>query len=148
MDRVSGGEFIIRRIPPGLPDFDTTKESVNGKRATSATLGLRDSESGLSCSRINITKPLDLLEQAGKTVQDGWMVCIWKVSDIPDDLEVVVTPSEPPELDPGHCEIRAKPGKKYDQKAASKLSKKSRILTAAEIEDPELTGPSTDSDAS
>ena len=134
MERVSGDEFVIRRIPPGKPDFDTTKDSENGKRATSATLGLRDNESGLSCSRLKLTTPIALLEQAGKTIQDGWMISVWKVSQLPEELEVVVTPSDPPELDPGHCEIRAKQGKKYDQKAASKLARKSRILTPEEME--------------
>lgn len=134
MERVSSEEFIIRRIPAGKPGFDTTIETASGKRASSATLGLRDNETGLSCSRLSITAPTDLLKQAGKTLQDDWMICVWKVSDLPDELEVVITPSVPKELDPGHCEIRAKQGKKYDQKAASKLARKSRILTPEEME--------------
>lgn len=63
------------------------------------------------------------------------MVCIWRVGDLPDDLEAISTPSNPPELDPGHCEIRAKAGKIYDQRLASKLARNSRILTKQEIQE-------------
>lgn len=129
MDEVDGEEYIIRRIPPGRPGQDTVLPP-HGERATSATLMLmlRGNETGLSCSRKLITSPEALLAQIGKSVEDGWSVCIWRVSDIPDDLHVVVTPSVPPELDPGHCEIRPKPGKTFSKKLASKLARKSAIV--------------------
>ncbi|MCA9126870.1 MAG: hypothetical protein KDB22_07290 [Planctomycetales bacterium] len=132
MDEVDGEEYIIRRIPPGRPGQDTVLPP-HGERATSATLMLRVNEIGLSCSRKLITSPEQLLAQIGKSTEDGWSVCTWKVSDIPDDLQVVVTPSEPPELDPGHCVIRPKPGKSFTKKLASKLAKKSTIVLRGDI---------------
>jgi hypothetical protein len=131
MDEVDGAEYIIRRIPPGTPGQDTVLPPA-GERATSATLMLREGEIGLSCSRLSVTSPKELLAQIDKSTADGWSVCIWKVSELPEDLYVVITPSAPPDLDPGHCEIRAKPGKNFSKKLASKLAKKSRILLAGD----------------
>ncbi len=127
MDGVDGNEYIIRRIPPGRPGQDTVLPPA-GERATSATLMLREGEDGLSCSRLSITSPEDLLAQIDKSTDEGWSVCVWKVSELPEGLQVVVTPSDPPELDPGHCEIRPKRGRVFSKKLASKLAKKSKIL--------------------
>ena len=135
MDVVSIDEFIIRRIPPGKPDFDTVVSCGDYDRPTSATLGLRRGEYGLSCSRLAITSPAQLLAQQNCLLADGWRVCIWKVADLPAELEVIVTPSDPPGLDQGHCEIRAKSGFVYNGKLASKLAKKARILKPDEMAD-------------
>ena len=129
---VHGDEFIIRRIPPGKPGQDTVLPP-NGERATSATLMLREGEIGLSCSRLSITSPEELLAQIDKSADEGWSVCEWKVSELPEDLHVVVTPSDPPELDLGHCEIRAKPGNVYSRKLASKLAKVRKILLRGDL---------------
>jgi hypothetical protein len=132
MDEVDGDEFIIRRIPPGRPGQDTVLPPA-GERATSATLMLREGEEGLSCSRLSITSPEKLLAQIDKSTKEGWSVCVWKVSELPEDLCVVVIPSDPPELDLGHCEIRPKPGIVFSRKLASKLAKVSKILLRGDV---------------
>lgn len=110
-----------------------TRKSETRMRATSAALFLREGERGLSCSQLAITSPKQLLAQVDASVSDGWEVAIWKVDDIPADyFEVVETPSNPPELDPGHCEIR--PTTLFSQKLQSKLAKTSTILTHEEID--------------
>ena len=130
-ERVDGEEFIIRRIPPGNPGFDTTMFDENGKeRATSATLGLRPGEAGLSCSRFKITTPSALLAQIGVSLDDGWKVCCWKVCELPVGVEVLIVPTDPPELEPGHCEIRPLTGKNYNN---TKIAKASRVLSSDEV---------------
>ena len=134
MDEVPASEFIIRRIPPSQPesslDFVVRKDN-NRARATSASLGIRAGELGLSCSRLELTSPKMLLGQL-KFSPVGWNVAIWKVSEIPMGLVVVITPSDPPDLDPGHCEIRGAPI--YNKSLQSKLAKSSTILTEAEVD--------------
>ena len=135
MEPVSGDEFIIRRVPPPRPNMDfITKKSDSMWRATSAALHRRELELGLSCSRLSKTSPKQLLAQVNASHRDGWEVCIWKVSDIPDGLTVVITPSDPPDLDPGHCEIRSKD---FNDRLRSKLARLSTVLTHAEIESME-----------
>lgn len=51
--------------------------------------------------------------------------------DIPEGLSVVITPSQPPDLDPGHCEIRSKD---FSDKLRSKLARASTVLTESEID--------------
>ena len=128
-ETVSPEAFIIRRIPPSN-EIDTVAKLDDGSlRPTSATLSLRAGEAGLSCSQAAITSPEQLLKQIGKTGADGWMVAKWLVSDVPKELEVVVTPSDPPALDPGHCEIRRIDGLKISKKQSSQLAKAGRILS-------------------
>lgn len=127
-DRLGETEVIIRRIPPS-EKMETVKQTNDGGlRPTSATLYLRDGETGLSCSRLSITSPVELLRQIDESTASGWSVAMWVVKDIPRDLEVVITPSDPPSLDLGHCEIRPKPGVKFSDKLASKLARKGRIV--------------------
>ncbi len=95
MSDIDDNEVIIRRIPPGKPGQDTVMP--DGSRVTSATLMLKAGEQGLSCSRLSITSPEQLLSQIGKSISDGWSVCGWKVAELPADLHVVITPSNPPE---------------------------------------------------
>ena len=134
MERVSGDAFIIRRVSPPRPDMDfVTRKSESRMRATSAALFLREGEKGLSCSQLAITSPRQLLAQIDASLADGWEVAIWKVAEISAEyFEVIKTPSNPPELDPGHCEIRAT--STFSQKLVSKLAKASTILTQKEIE--------------
>lgn len=132
MERVGGEEYIIRRIPPSRPNMDfIAKKSETRSRATSAALYRREGELGLSCSRLLITSPAELLAQVNASHRDGWGVCIWKVSEIPDGLSVVIVPCNPPDLDPGHCEIRSTD---FTDRLKSKLAKASTVLTPKEIE--------------
>lgn len=135
MEEVPPIEFIIRRIPPSQPEasLDFVVSKNNGRfRATSGSLGVRSGKLGLSCSRLKVTSPKMLLAQLSNCNPAGWSVAIWKVSSIPAGLVVVVTPSDPPELDLGHCEIRGKPI--YSRALQSKLAKSSTILTETEID--------------
>lgn len=131
---VSDDDRIIRRILPS-GDIETTIVRPDGSHTpTSATLGLRHGELGLSCSLRRITSPQELLRQIGASVDDGWTVAEWRVGDLPADLEVVVTPSVPPDLDPGHCEIRPRAGKTFSKRLQSKLAKQGRVLDPSEFE--------------
>lgn len=135
MTLVSGEEYIIRRVPPSTGKMTYSKgksDSPNArKRATSASLNRRPLELGLSCSRLIITSPSQLLAQIDLSIKDGWEVCVWKVNDLPEGLSVVITPSVPQELDPGHCEIRS-PG--FSERLKSKLAQASTILTDNQVE--------------
>ena len=132
MELVSGDEYVIRRIPPPRPNMNFIAAKSDSRfRATSAALYRREGELGLSCSRLSITSPAQLLAQVDALIHDGWEVCIWKVCDIPAGLSVVITPSDPPDLDPGHCEIRSP---EFNDRLKSKLARASTILTHKEIE--------------
>ena len=133
MELVSDEEYIIRRVPPPKPNLDfIVKKSDSRFRATSASLHRRPGEMGLSCSRLSKTSPKQLLAQINVSSRDGWEVCFWKVGDIPEGLMVVITPSQPPDSDPGHCEIRSKD---FTKKLVSKLAGASTILTEPEIDE-------------
>lgn len=134
-EEISNDEFIIRRIPPSRPEIQldyVTMKDGDRKRATSMALSLRTGENGLSCSRLTKTSPKQLLAQVGVSTSDGWTVAIWKISELPIGLKVVITPSTPPDLDPGHCEIR--PIDTYTRKIQSNLAKASTILSVEDIE--------------
>lgn len=134
-EEIRNDEFIIRRIPPSKPDLQldyVTNKDEHRKRATSAAVALRPGERGLSCSRLQITSPKQLLAQVGVSIAAGWNVAVWKISELPKGLNVVLTPSEPAEMDPGHCEIR--PIGDYTRAIQSKLAKASTILFTEEIE--------------
>lgn len=119
---------IIRRVPPsGNMDFVVTRKD-GSLRPTSAALFVREGEVGLSCSRSDVTTPESLLAQIEKSADVGWMVAVWKVKDLPEGLEVIDTPSDPPGLDPGHCEIRVKEGHRFTPKLRSKLAKAGAIV--------------------
>ena len=134
-EEIRSDEFIIRRIPPSKPQIqlDFIKPIDDRRyRATSIALALRQGETGLSCSRLRITSPKQLLAQDGVTITDGWTVAIWRVDELPTGLQVVATPSKPAELDLGHCEIR--PIDRYTKALQSKLAGASVILSAEEID--------------
>lgn len=134
MELVSKEEYIIRRIPPSSDKMTYSKAKANSlnarTRATSAALFRRPGELGLSCSRLSITSPIQLLSQVKLSHMDGWEVCVWRVSELPDGVTVIITPSVPPELDPGHCEIRSPD---FSKKLISKLAAASTILTLDQL---------------
>jgi len=134
MAMVSGEEYIIRRVPPSTEKMTYSKNKLNSpnlrKRATSAALFRRPSELGLSCSRLSITSPSQLLAQVNVSVKDGWEVCVWRTSELPAGLSVLITPSIPQDLDAGHCEIRSP---EFSKKLISKLADASTILTADQV---------------
>ena len=60
------------------------------------------------------------------------MVCRIRVSDVRDfRLDVIHLPTE---RDAGHCEIRETPTQSFSDGIWSKLAKRTRILTAEEVE--------------
>jgi hypothetical protein len=134
MELVSKEEYIIRRVPPSSDKMIYSKvkaDSPNArKRATSAALFRRQGELGLSCSRLSITSPIQLLSQVNLSFLDGWEVSVWRVGDLPEGLSVVITPSDPPELDRGHCEIRSPD---FSKRLLSKLAYASTILTLDQL---------------
>ena len=126
---IDSKEFIIHRIPPPLDQ--STKDAGNGEfRPTSQRMQLlKPDDSGLSCSRVCVTSPHELLEQLRTQNKDpsGWGVCVLPVAKVIEmGLEVVHVP-EP--NDAGHCEIRGK----FARKTPKKLAKISRMLTDEEI---------------
>ncbi len=134
MEPVSKEEYIIRRVPPSSDKMIYSKVKANSpnarKRATSAALYRRQGELGLSCSRLSITSPIQLLSQVNLPSLDGWEVCVWRVGDLPEGLSVMITPSVPPELDRGHCEIRSRD---FSKRLISKLADASTILTTDQV---------------
>ncbi len=131
---VEDDEVILRRIPPSTRDLASTTARPDGRlRATSVRLSRRDDEAGLSCSRLVLTSPTDLLNQLHEQEIDpaGWLVCRIFVKDV-RDLGLDVMP-KPMENDPGHCEIYAADFKPFPNKKAAKLAKKTRILMDEEV---------------
>lgn len=131
---VADDEVILRRIPPSKLGIATTKEvSKGGHRATSATLSTDQGEEGLSCSRLAITSPQQLLNQLSDQGKDleGWTVCRMFVRDV-RALGLDVVP-RPVQNDLGHCEIVDADSKPYPNSKKSKLAKKTRIMTDEEI---------------
>lgn len=133
-ERIADDEVILRRIPPSTLGMASTKELPNGDhRATSVRLSTKPDEQGLSCTRLKLTSPQQLLAQLEHDgiAQDGWFVCRMTVSDVRSlALEVIPFPTE---RDPGHCEIRSLDSLAYPNTRNSKLAKKTRILTADEV---------------
>jgi hypothetical protein len=97
-------------------------------------LKIAPDEEGLSCTRLKITSPRDLLGQLHLDGIDpqGWMVCRILVADV-EKLGLTVRAS-PTDRDPGHCEIRGTPQQSYTSGVSSKLAKGTRILTDDEVE--------------
>ena len=94
---------------------------------------LRQGEIGLSCTRLLLTSPWELLEQLRLQDKspDDWMVCRISVADVRAlGLDVVHVPTDD---DYGHCEVRGNRSVQISKGIASKLAKKTRILTDDEI---------------
>ena len=133
---ILGDEILLRRIPPSSAGNVTISERPDGGcRATSWAMKTKPSEDALSCSRLKLTSPnqlLDMLLSQGKDSSE-WHVCEFKVSDVLElGLEIAFTPTE---IDPGHCSITAQNGSPYPNGTkAQKLAKRTRILTQEEID--------------
>lgn len=134
MSTVGSDEIILRRIPPDTDVVSTQGNPDGTLRATSSRLKLRPGEQGLSCTRLCLTSPLQLLQQLtfDGIEPEGWMVCRLFVSEVNElGLQVLALPTD---RDPGHCEIRPTAAQPYTGGMASKLAKKTRILTQQEVE--------------
>jgi len=121
-------EIILRRIPPGC----AKRSEDGGRRPESDRLLPRGDEQGVSCNRLRLVSPQDLLNDLERQDMDpaGWMVAAISVGDVRDlGLEVVATPGP---VD-GHCEIRPAEGQKFKQKPFRRLAKRCRILTDNEV---------------
>lgn len=131
---ISDDETILRRIPPTDEVPSTQPRPEGGLRATSARIKKKKGETGLSCSRLLQTSPRELLEQLrlDDMSPKGWMVCRIHVADVRAlGLDVVYVPAD---RDPGHCEIRATASRSFSKSIPSILARKTRILTAEEVE--------------
>ena len=133
--QIDDDEVIIRRIPPSTAGGASTKELHDGRhRATSFRMSTKHpDETGLSCSRMKLTSPRELLDQLQIHGIDpvGWTVCRLLVRDVRElGLDVVFCRTDD---DPGHCEIRGKDGLDFPNKSSSRLAKKSLILTEEQI---------------
>lgn len=132
---IHDSEVVLRRVPPSGSVDSVCPRPEGGMRATSAHLSIRHrrDEIGVSCSRLLMTSPSELLELLRKQGIDpvGWFVCRMFVSDIREaGLEVVCVDDD---HDPGHCEIRGQGGVEFPSKANKRLSKINRILTDDEV---------------
>ena len=133
-EEIGNKEIILRRIPPSGKIESTQVRPEGGLRAVSFHLQIKKGETGLSCSRLLLTSPRELLEQLKcyGIPKEGWMVCRMFASDIRDlSLEIVYCKTD---QDPGHCEIRSTPNHPYPKTIRSKLAKKTRILTEDEVD--------------
>lgn len=133
-EEIGDKEIILRRIPPSGNIESTQVRPEGGLRAVSIHLQIKKDETGLSCSRLLITSPKELLDQLefSGIPKQAWMVCRIFASDIYDlGLDVVYCKTE---LDLGHCEIRPTPNQSYSKTIRSKLAKKTRILTEDEVD--------------
>ncbi len=129
---ISRDEVLLRRIPH-QPDCVKDRPGV-GLTATSYAIKNRRGEKGSSWTRLVQTSPRKLLDQLqlDGISPEGWTVCRIRVSDVRDvRLDVIHLPTE---RDAGHCEIRETPRQSFSPGIWSKLAKKTRILSAEEVE--------------
>jgi hypothetical protein len=152
-DPLDINEILLRRVPPDRPGFQTTSTTSDGsKRPSSGTMKPRrndvtqEVEVALSCSRLKLTSPAQLLQQLLQLPDPidpaGWSVCWFRVADvlrIADGangfLEVHAEPRTEPPADAGHCGIYGhgqQPCPSTDS-AARKLAKIARILSAEQV---------------
>ncbi|MEQ8852907.1 hypothetical protein [Gimesia sp.] len=137
-DNISDDDYLIRRISPSKPGWDTIAKNKDGTfRASSSSMSTRPNEEHLSCSLLKVTKPQDLLDQLKDQgiEPDGWNVALFKVGDARAlGLEISLDKTD---SDEGHCLLKAEGGLDYPKIAGKKIAKKTRILNADEIADPE-----------
>lgn len=133
-ERIDDSEVLLRRVPPSSDYFQTICERADGGfRATSPVMSTRNDEDDLSCSRLRLISPQDLLNDLRNDGKEprGWHVCRFLVSDVKElGLEIAFTPTE---RDPGHCSITSKDGLAYPNNKAKKLARQTKILTDEEI---------------
>lgn len=130
---ISRDEVLLRRIP-NQPDCVKDRPGI-GLTATSYAIKNRRGEKGPSWTRLLQTSPRKLLDQLqlDGISPEGWLVCRIRVSDVRDfRLDVIHLPTE--QRDPGHCEIRETLTQSFSNGIWSKLAKRTRILTAEEVE--------------
>lgn len=134
--QLDGSEVLLRRIPPETSARTTADLPDGGRRAASYQMSTQGNEEHLSCSRLCITTPrqlLDILRNYGKDPADGWLVCRFTVADVVElGLDIQFTPTNE---DPGHCSITAAGGLAYPRNAGKRLAKRTRILTPDEIDE-------------
>ncbi|MCH8342751.1 MAG: hypothetical protein IH983_02060 [Planctomycetes bacterium] len=129
---ISDDEIILRRIP-NQPDCIKHRPGI-GLTATSFAIRNLPGKKGSSWTRLVQTSPRKLLDQLqlDGISPKGWMVCRIRVSDVRDfRLDVIHLPTE---RDAGHCEIRETPRQSFSPAIWSKLARRTRILTAEEVE--------------
>ena len=138
------GEVLLHRIPP-RGKSGKKKRAAFGSPVKARELRPRlNRDHGLSCSRLRLTSPADLLRAVSDHEDaDLWTVCALRVADVlsvvdPEDpdggrLRVVVKP-EP--HDPGHVEIVG-PGDRpcpYELVPREALAGLARILSDEEVQ--------------
>jgi hypothetical protein len=152
---VASDEILLRRVPPSTQDFVTVRADGGIERPTSVTLRTRrnTSEQSLSCTRLKMTSPSELLGQLalGGSPMDasGWRVCCFLASDLlqlDDDgdgkLTVVHEPRIIPPVDLGHCGIYGSAGRPYPQAkgVSARLARIARMLTEEEVANTKAGG--------
>lgn len=132
---IEDSEVLLRRVPPSSDAFRTICERAdNGFRATSVVMSTGKDEQDLSCSRLRLTSPRQLLDHLREDgiEPEGWHVCYFLASDVRAlGMEIDFTPTT---RDPGHCSITGPGGLAYPNSKAQKLARRTRILTADEVD--------------
>lgn len=137
---VSSDDILIRRVPPTSDANVSIVKTDSGRfRAVSGRMTVRDGEEALSCSLLRITSPTQLLEYLRHENIDptGWEVCAFRAQDVRDiGFEIEFTPIEGKDI--GHCGIfnPGKGGPSFPDSKASKLAKRTIVLSIDEIKDP------------
>ena len=116
MDEITNDEFLIRHIPGG------SLWQAPGPRITSANFQLRHdrNETGVSVSRLKVTKPERLLELVGGDLEKGSRVAAVQVEKV-RALGLKVVPKPLPE-DAGHAEIQSDMASLDDHACRKRLS--------------------------
>lgn len=130
--KITDDKIILRRIP-NQPDCLKHRPGI-GVTATSFAIKNLPGKKGSPWRRLVQTSPRMLLDQLqlDGISPEGWMVCKIRVSDVRDfRLDVIHLPTQ---RDAGHCEIRETLTQSFSDGIWSKLAKKTRILTAEEVE--------------
>ncbi len=139
---INADEILLRRVRPPL-DERCKALSDGSRRPNSDVMACRSDEVALSCSRLRLTSPRQLLDQLRQMSDPidpkGWGVCWFRFSDVVQiadgedgHLEVWI---EPTQIDLGHCGIYASNGRPCPntRSARRKLALIARLLSDEQI---------------
>jgi hypothetical protein len=136
---IAPGEVLLRRVPPCTDKVVRRKIDDQGVlRPASSATSTRENEEYLSCSRLQITSPRQLLEQLDDST--GWGVCCFRARDVQTLSDGggghLTLRHEPEENDPGHAGIYSAGFRPYPQakSPAKHLAKVARMLTDDELQ--------------
>jgi hypothetical protein len=123
LHEIGDDEFLLRHVPGG------TSWQAPGPRITSANFQLRQDrqETGVSVTRMNLTRPERLMQLVGGDPEKGSRIAMVRSGDV-RLLGLKVVP-KPTEEDAGHAEIQSGTSSLDDHACRKRLATLFRFVT-------------------